>query len=390
LSLLPFHQEELYIIDGRAFTEDEYALGSHVTVISEIMAAHLGVNVGDTIDLSVAISAQPGVYNSYWVADGFSYESPFTVVGIMNTVMDKSWYAYVPRASGVPWSQFPIGYIVGQAVVRNEDAAALYSRLESSLDDRFQITIYDQGYSSVAIPYQTIMSVAKIVTAVCALVELAVLILFGFLFVYRQRETSETMLKLGTGRGRVCAYFLYSAGFISLIASAAGAAAGYWLHDRIIAFVARAAENYRLIDSRYSNSNLTIARTLEFAPRLEWQLFLIVGAIVFFLAVLACMAFIVSTFIHSRPSQKKVVGPKREHKTSHLRGGSAKYACLSIVRGGASTLVVPILALSVVIFFGNLAATSLQTKTSLRQFTTTRQLRDTILTSTASRSGIRS
>ncbi len=360
MSLLPFHQQELYLLNGRAFTDDEYANGSRVSVISELMAARLGVGVGDTFDLSVAVSDQPGVYNSYWAASGFTYRETFTVVGIMNTVGDKSWYVYVPKSAGVPVSPSPVGYTIGQAVLRNRDAGAVAARMEAEIAGRFQFTIYDQGYSTVAIPYQIILSVAQIVTAVCLLMVIAVVILFGFLFVYRQREASETMRMLGASRAQVCRYFLYSAGTISLLATAAGAAAGYWLHDSIIGLVSRAADNYRLIDSRYSNGNLTISRILEFAPELEWGLFLSVGLAVFLLAILACMAFTVGTFLYSRPSQRKPVGPKREHKTSTLQGGSTKYAILSILRGGARSMVVPILAVSVVLFFGQLATTSLR------------------------------
>ncbi len=87
------------------------------------MAKRVGVGIGDTIDLSVAVSGQPGFYNSYWVDTGFSYHESFTVVGIFNTVMDKSWYVFVPRAAGVPASPFPVGYTVGQTVVQNDKAA---------------------------------------------------------------------------------------------------------------------------------------------------------------------------------------------------------------------------------------------------------------------------
>lgn len=360
MTLLPFHQQELYMVDGRTFTQEEYDQGSHVVVVSELLAARLGVGVGDTIDLSVAISDQPGVYNSYWVTDGFAYQATFTIVGITNTVMDKSWYVYVPKSSGIPWSEFPIGYTVGQAVIRNEYAPEFYSRMEPYVNDRLLLTIYDQGYSSVAIPFQTILRIAKIVTGVCALVELAVIILFGFLFVYRQRDTSETMLMLGAGKTRVCGYFLFSSGFISLIAAISGATASYLLHDGIIALVARAADRYQLIDSRYSNGNLTISRMLEFAPDLNWQLFLVIGASVFLFTCLSCMAFTLGTFFHSRPSQKKPSGPKREHRTSRMGGSSIKYALLSIIRGGGRTAVVPVLAIAVVIFFGQLVSTTMR------------------------------
>ena len=360
MSLFPFHQEELFFVEGRTFSEEEYAQGSHVCVISELMTSRLGIGVGDTIDLSVAVSDESGVYNSYWVEDGFSYNDTFEVVGITNTVADKSWYVFVPKSAGVPPSQFPIGYTVGQAILRNDDAADFYARMQPLMSDRFQLTIYDQGYSDVAIPFKTILAVAKIVTAVCALMELAVVILFGFLFVYRQRETSETMLMLGSGRVRVCQYFLYSSGLIALIAAISGAIVGYYLHGGIISLIAKAADRYSLIDSRFSNANLSISRSLEFAPNLKLSLFMLVGIVVFLLAVISCLGFAISTFIHNRPSQRKLWGPKKERKTSHLNGGSVKYALLSIFRGGERSLVVPILAVTVVFFFGQLANTALR------------------------------
>lgn len=358
MSMLPFHQDELYIIDGRTFTDDEYTRGDHVAVISDLMAARLGIGVGDTIDLSIVLSDTSGVYNSYWADNGFSYEMTFKVVGITNIVSDKSWYVYIPKSADVPLSPFPIGYTVGHAIIHNEDAAAFNVRVEPIMKDRFQLTIYDQGYSNVAIPFNTILGVSEIVTFVCVLVVLAVLILFGFLFVYRQRETSEIMLSLGAGRMRVCGYFLFSAGLISLIATSAGSVAGYFLHDGIISLVAKAAEDFAQIDSRFSNGNLSISRILEFAPHLDLQLFLYVGAAVFAFAILSILGFVISTFLTRRQSQRISVGPKKEHKTSHLGGGSLKYALLSTARGGARTMVVPILAVVVVIFFGQLATAS--------------------------------
>lgn len=359
MSIMPFHQEELYFIEGRAFTADEYKQGDKVMVISDLIAARLGIGIGDAIDLSIAVANYAGVYNSFWADTGFSYKATFRVVGITNTVSDKSWYVYVPKSADVPSSPFPIGYTVGHAIVNNDDAASFFARIEPILKNRFQLTIYDQGYSNVAIPFKTILSVAKIVTVVCLLVELAVIILFGFLFVYRQRETSKTMLFLGAGRLRVLGYFLFSAGLISLIATAAGAMVGYFLHDRIISLVTRAAENYTLIDSRFSNGNLSISRTLEFAPHLKLQLFVCIGAAAFTLAMLACIAFVFTTFPNRRSSRQISGGPKKG-RTSHLGGGSLKYTFLSIRRGGARSMVVPILSMVVVIFFGQLATTSLR------------------------------
>jgi ABC-type lipoprotein release transport system permease subunit len=362
---LPFHQQELYIVKGRSFTDSEYSQGDPVAVISELMAARLGIGVGDSIDLSAAVSNQPGMYNSYWVEDGFSYRAEYKVIGIMNTIIDKSWYVYVPRTTGVPWSQFPVGYTLGVAVLRNEDASDFYARMEPALDNRVHLTIYDQGYSTVATPYRTILNVAKIITAVCALVELAVVALFGFLFVYRQRETSETMLMLGAGRSRVIGYFLYSSGFIALIATSIGTLSAYLLHGTIIDFVARSAGRFQLIDSRYSNGNLTILKTLEFAPDIKLGFFLLVGFSVFLLILTACLLFTSGTFSKKKQIHREKIGPSREYRSASLAGGGLKYALLSIVRGGWRSAVVPLLAVAVIIFFGQLSTTVLRYREQL-------------------------
>jgi len=359
-SLLPFQQEEQYFVEGRSFSEEEYAQGSSVCVIPSLMAARMGITIGDTIDLSVSVSDMPGIYNSYWVSNGFSSRGKFEVVGITNTVMDKSWYIYIPKSSQVPSSPFPIGYTVGQAVIRNEQADSFYSRIETELPDRFHLTVYDQGYSAVAKPFQTMLSVAKIVTVVCALMELSVLILFGFLFVFRQKETSETMQLLGTGRMRVIGYFLFSAGIISLVATGAGAATGYGLHDAIIAVVGMIARRLTLIDNRYSNGNLSSLRTLAFSPHVQWEVFLVIGLIVFALALLTCLGFSVGTFPGRKRNLRKASGPTKQYKTSRLGGGTMKFAILSALRGGPRSLVVPIFAITAIIFFGQLARTSVQ------------------------------
>ncbi len=357
MSLLPFHQEELFFVEGRAFTDDEYAEEAPVIVIPDLIAARMGMGVGDTLDISVAVSGQPGVYNSYWVDSGFSYRGTFEVVGITNTVLDKSWYVYIPKSDAVPHSPFPVGYTIGHAIINNDVAPAFSAHLDPLLENRIQFTLYDQGYSNVAIPFKTILSVAKIVTVVCVLVELAVIVLFGFLFVYRQRETGETMLFLGTGRKRVIGHFLFGAGLISLIATSIGGFMGYLLHDGINALVSRAAENYALIDSRFSNGNLSISRTLTFDPHLELHLFLYIGAAVFIMTMIACLIFVIYTFRYKKQNQRRSGGPKKGRR-SIFAGSILKYALLSILRGGPRSTVVPVFALVVVIFFGQLASTT--------------------------------
>ncbi|ANW99899.1 ABC transporter permease [Thermoclostridium stercorarium subsp. thermolacticum DSM 2910] len=357
MSLFPFHQQELYIREGREFTDEEYKNGSRVCIISETAAKRIGVGVGDKINLSIAVSDYPGIENSFWTENGFQYSGEFTVVGITNNTQDKDFYVFVPKSSGIPVSRYYIGYAVGQAVIKNQSAAEFYEYLEPYMTGKLNLTIYDQGYSAVAEPFGIILRIIKIVTVVCAVMEIAMLALFGFLFVYRQRETSEIMLLLGTGKKRVCAYFLYSSGLISLIATLAGAVTGYYLHERVIRFITGIAGGYTTVDRRFSDGNLSVVKSLNFDLEMDPWLFVVAGFVIFVLAMLFCLAFTILTF-RNKPGQRKMSGPKRAGKTSRLRGGSIKYAMLSILRGGARSAIVPVVAAVVVFFFGQTANTS--------------------------------
>ena len=358
LALYPFNQEELYIVEGRAFTEKEYASGERVIVISDLMAARLGKSIGDEITLSFFPPDESGSGPNYWAGNGVPYQDSFKIVGITNSVESQEWQVYIPKAICAPFSVTPIGYTVGQAVVKNDEAAEFSARVNPLLHGRFILTMYDQGYANVATPFATILIIAKILTAICAFVELAVLIFFGYLFVYRQRETGETLLMLGAGKSWVSGYFLLSAGVIALFATLVGAVIGFKLHDRILQLVAEAANSQNLIDNRYSNGNLSITRVLEFAPQFHITFFMKFGLVVFAVALLSCLVFLSIAFKVNQMKRRKNTGPQKEGKTSKLRGGGRKYAILSILRGGTRTAVVPLLAVTVVFFLGQLATNS--------------------------------
>lgn len=357
MALFPFHQQELYIREGRVFSDEEYKNESKVCIISDTAAKRIGVGVGGTINLSVAVSDYPGIQNSFWIEEGFQYSDEFTVVGITNSTPDKDYYVFIPKSANVPLASYYIGYAAGHAVIKNSDAAAFYEYMAPFMTDRLHLTIYDQGYSAVAEPFGIILSVIKIVTAVCAVMETAMLALFGFLFVYRQREASEIMLLLGSGKKRVCAYFLYGSGLISLIASLSGAIAGYYFHDRVVRLVSDIAESFTSVDRRFSDGNLSVIKSMEFDLEIEPTLFIYAGAVIFALAMLFCLAFTILTFVN-KPGQRKIPGPRKAGRTSQLSGGSLKYALLSILRGGARSAIIPAVTAAALFFFGQMANTS--------------------------------
>jgi len=352
-----FHQQEAYITEGREFTQAEYEAGSKVCIVSELFKKKMAIEVGDTLPLSMVVTEGVSVYESYWAGTGFTYEDEYEIVGIINSNLDFNNNVYIPKRDDISFTANHVGYTLGQAVLINNKADAFYNDMLPLLPERVQMTIYDQGYAAVAKPFMDILRIAKIITVVCIMVALAVIIFFAFLFVYRQKDVSDTMIKLGTGKGKAILYFVFSTGFIAVISAGLASIASYQLSSYVIEFVKNIAANYALSDTRYSNGSLTIVKEMVFNVRIEYLFFLITSACVVVAALICSFAFTLSTF------KQKAKKPKKKRKmhaghTFSFRGRSIKYSIISIIRGGIRTLVVPMLTVVVVLFFCQLSSTA--------------------------------
>ena len=365
-TLLPFHQKDLYITSGREFTAEEYSEGAAVCIVSDRLCAKLGVGLGDSISLAMAVSATAPTTESYWAGVGFEYADEFTIVGITNTLLEYSSCVFIPTNAQRDFSANHSGYSIGTAVLDNSSADEFYAAVQGILPDRVVVNVYDQGYATVAAPFRDILSVAIIVTIVCGLVALAVLILFGYLFVYRQREVSQIMIRLGAGKRRTRLYFLYGSGLIALIAAAVGAVIGSVLSGRVGALVQSFAIGYSSFDTHFSNGNLSIIKPLAYSPELPMTPFILVGAAVFLLAVLSCFYFTERNFSAPQKKKKRVRTPAAT-RSSTMRGGAIKYSLLSIKRGGARGVASPLLAFMAALFLCQLVTTAVSYETQLER-----------------------
>lgn len=302
-SLYFFHQQEVYVTEGRLFSEEEYLNQQNVCIVSELFAKKMNVSLGDTIPLQASISEGASYYESYWSKTGHTYEDQYTIVGITNASIEFNNNIYIPKRDDWDFSANHIGYTIGQAVLDNDGADAFYNKMLPLLPDRVRLTIYDQGYSALAKPFKDILRIAKIVTIICLIVCVAVIIFFGYLFVYRQRDASDTMIKLGAGKIKTCSYFLYSTGFIAILAGALGSVIAKVFSGNVMAFVNNAAINYETSDTRFSNSNLTIIKELIFDAEIPYSFFMYTALAVILGALICALIFTVTTF--RKKEQKK-------------------------------------------------------------------------------------
>ena len=352
-ALLPFNQAQLFVAKGRSFTEDEYSSGAAVCMLSERLAGLCGVDVGDSIGLSLAVQAGVVQKESYWAGTGFKYNDIYTVVGILNPNDDFRDTVFIPKSQKADLSDNRYTYTIGQARVRNDGADDFYARMLEVLPPRVRMTVYDQGYSAAAAPMRDVLRIAIVISIACAVTTLAVLALYGFLFVYRQRVLAKLMRRVGASNGGIIVYFLSGSSCLALLSASAGAFISRRLSGTVMDFVREAAASYGADDLRYSVSALSVARPMEFAPDVSPVVFAVTAAAVFVAAVAACFVYTYlsiksQTQIRRPASKKQTARPATEKKARRtgtvsrsLSGGSLKYAWLSVIRG-ASRSILPI------------------------------------------------
>ena len=356
-AFLPFHQAELSIAKGRGFTQEEYISGAKVCMLPERLAELAGAVPGDRIVLSLAVQAGATEKGSYWAGTGFTYEHNYTVVGIITPNDDYRDTVFIPKSADTDLSANRYSFTLGQAKLKNDQAERFYLDILNVLPPRVRVTIYDQGYASVAAPLRDVLRIVLIVTAGCVLVTLAALTMFGFLFVYRQRDLARTMRRVGApGRG-VFSYFIFGSGCVALPGAALAAALSNKLSGFFMDIVHQTVANYAVDDLRYSNAALSITRTSEFAPKTTPAVFALTALSLFAAALLACLiftAFSVRAHKHRRRPHSRRTGTV----SRSLSGGALKYAWLSAMRGASRSALPVIVCALAAAFLLQLTGTS--------------------------------
>jgi len=358
LALLPFHQQQSVITDGRIFTEDEYREQKNVCIISELAAQRMAKQVGNTVSLSLVEPDGAALLDSFKPETGFALTENYTIIGICNETPNGSHDIYIPRTDLIAWDKSVAGFTIGQAVIANGQADEFYRQAVSLLPDGILLTIYDQGYAAVTEPFAVIRQIASLVTAVCLAASLAVLVLFGFLFVYRQRETAAIMSHLGTSRLRIFSFFAVSTGLIALLAVSCGGFIATLLHESISQMISRYAQTAMLTDLRFSDSSLSVTKLLEFNPQIQIRLPVIIGLSIAAIALISSQVFTFLTLRQQQQRPKKLRTPSFMRLSSGNMANPFKYAVHSIFRGGERGIILPIVTLLVFMMFGQLYMTT--------------------------------
>ncbi len=348
-SLEAFQQDIFRLAEGRFPAAGEKG----VCLVSGDVARMMGLNIGDEIQINYFSSAADDRFDVQQSGRNAALE----VVGIATMPEDYYGYVWVSEAEGAFGGDF-YGYQIGRALLDNASAREAAEAMQALCPEGVRVTLFDQGYSTAAQPLETMLSTATAVTLASALGALAVVFLFAYLFVGRQRETVNVLFSLGTPVSKINLWLLSGAVIISGIASALGAWLGGMALGKIIALAFSAASEMYAVDSRYSEAAVGVVREAASVGETPAWPALAAFAFVFVLSLLFCWVFLRISRRQTAPKKGRLSVRVPRGGTSLAGRGALRFALLSARRGGWRSGVVPAVALVLSIFLGILATAS--------------------------------
>ena len=340
-----FQQNTLRLQQGRFPAAGE----ADACVVSYDIAQQLQLELGDSMDLTVLNSREDDRFQLT-----AAEEKQLTVVGIATTGEDHHGCVWVSDAEG-GFAGPIFGYQLGRAVLENEKARQAADAIQSFCGDNVRVTLYDQGYSAAAQPMQTMRTTAMAVTLAAACATVAVLLLFAYLFVGRQKETVQVLVSLGTPTGKIRLWLLSGAALICALAAAVGAAGGSMALESILTMALDGAKSMYTVDQRYSEAAIGFIREAETAVQLPVWPAAAAFCGVFLLALLLCLVFLRFSRKQNTPKRGKQTVRVPKSGTSVRGKGALRFALLSAKRGGWRSVIVPVAVLVLSFLLGILA-----------------------------------
>ena len=222
--MLEFASGRTQITQGRSISQEEYRDGAAVCLISETLARESGLDVGDTLPLSLyekeknlmptmVGDSDPTAYY-YLPQRGFQQETEYTVIGLyrQSSEWGKTVASFTPNSVLTPKKSVtcametggsaieasPSG-LWGTMILKNGTADQMESRLaENGLGGT--VTYYDQGYSNIVESLDGYTRVSRTVLCVGLALWAVVLAAYCVLLPMQEGKTALRMWTLGAKR----------------------------------------------------------------------------------------------------------------------------------------------------------------------------------------------
>lgn len=276
--MMAFYNGNAFISQGREFTEEEYARGDRVCLVSETFAQREGLALGDELPLALQ-------YANYGRTAGRAFAvntaAAFTLInakGEVYPIFEEGDYKIVGMYGGQAGlrDEYGLAYneiIIPSRSVKNSDADNI---LESSpmmgsntsfciangtIDEymekwsrlqvpNVEITFYDGGYSELEANINNMKYIARLLLVMGVSMVFMVLGYFSWLFILKQKERTAVERCLGFRKMHSFLSLFSGIFLLILVGSVCGSLAGSYLSGEIAGRIEK--ENY--YDKTFGNS----------------------------------------------------------------------------------------------------------------------------------------
>ena len=242
--MLEFASGRTQITQGRSISQEEYRDGAAVCLISETLARESGLDVGDTLPLSLYENEKnlPWTFRttvgdsdptaSYYLPQrGFQQETEYTVIGLyrQSSEWSETVASFTPNSVLTPKKSVtcametgdcaieasPSG-LWGTMILKNGTAGQMEARLaENNLAGT--VTYYDQGYSGIMESLDGFSRVSRTVLWVGLALWVVVLAAYCVLFPLQEGKTALRMWTLGTVKRDITGSIWLSSAAVAVI-----------------------------------------------------------------------------------------------------------------------------------------------------------------------------
>lgn len=252
-----FHFGGAQLLDGRFITDEDYAAGEKVCMISQKLAMMQNWQVGDKLDMNlytfeafVGAEVDVNCYPRYHQNTGdFFAQEQFEIVGIFSsrevqgnsTISESSitvpWNTiYIPRkALETPHTleELPVHGNLLTLWLKNGTMEEFLNHVDTLgiTKDRpgeytAKFTFYDQGYSIIQPSLRAMMGTAKLLLILSSILFVITTVLLAWFFAQSQKQNAGILRMLGGKKRQILTAVLLCAFLIAGIGAAAGTCLG--------------------------------------------------------------------------------------------------------------------------------------------------------------------
>lgn len=334
--MMAFYNGNAYISQGREFTEEEYARGDRVCLVSEVFARREGLVIGDELPLALQ-------YANYRRTAGRSFATntaaAFTLInaeGEIYPIFEEGNYKIVGMYGGQSGlrDEYGLGYneiIIPSRSVKHSDADNILEsgpmagsntsfRIENGTIDEYmekwnklqipnvEITFYDRGYSELEANINNMKYIARLLIVMGVTMVLMVLAYFSWLFILKQKERTAIERCLGF-RKRHSFVSLFSGIFLLiLVGSVCGSVAGSYLSGEIAGKI----ERKTYYDKTFGNSVGTDAEDMSEASYERADPLKASAECALVIVAVGTMISAVGIYVNLRKEPMKMLAERRE------------------------------------------------------------------------------